>query len=186
VINFEAPSPVRPPPQPPSSGSIAAMALDARRGGPRNVDAIARLLSQATNRQVTGNDVMLAFGEKSYVLAESGSRIVGLAGFQVENLITRMDEFYVVADAPLNAVASLLIDEVERASQDLQSEVGFIFVPRTAPPNLLQTFFAHGYERIEIETLKVPAWREAAQEMQTPERQVLMKKLRAERILKPV
>lgn len=131
-------------------------------------------------------DVILAFGEKSYLLAEIGGRMIGIAGFQVENLITRMDEFYIVPDVPLAAVAPQLITAVEDASKELQSEVGFMFIPRTAPPNLLGAFFGLGYERIEIDSLKVPAWREAAQELQSAEKQILMKKLRAERVLKPV
>jgi N-acetylglutamate synthase-like GNAT family acetyltransferase len=125
-------------------------------------------------------------GERSYLVAEAGGHIIGVAGYQVENLITRMDEFFILPEAPYAAVAVPMLAQVEEASRDLQSEVGFIFVPRTAPPAQLQAFLDQGYERIEIEMLKVPAWREAAQELQSPEKQILMKKLRAERVLRPV
>jgi len=164
----------------------AASTVEVRRGTPKNAEAIARLLVQAGGKQIGRMDVILAFGEKSYLLAEIGGRMIGIAGFQVENLITRMDEFYIVPDVPLAAVAPQLITAVEDASKELQSEVGFMFIPRTAPPNLLGAFFGLGYERIEIDSLKVPAWREAAQELQSAEKQILMKKLRAERVLKPV
>ncbi len=164
----------------------SASTVEVRRGTPKNADAIARLLVQASGKQIGRMDVILAFGEKSYLLAEIGGRMIGIAGFQVENLITRMDEFFIVPDVPLAAVAPQLITAVEEASKELQSEVGFMFIPRTAPPNLLGAFFGLGYERIEIDSLKVPAWREAAQELQSSEKQILMKKLRAERVLKPV
>ncbi len=160
--------------------------MDIRRGLPKSADAIARLLSQASGKQISRNDIMLAFGEKSYLLAEAGGRVIGLAGFQVENLITRMDEFVIVPEAPIATVAEAMIKAVEDASKELQSEVGFIFIARNAPQTLLQAFLDQGYERIEVDALKVPAWREAAQEVQSADKQILMKKLRAERVLKPV
>lgn len=160
--------------------------IDIQRGLPKNAEMIARLLSQATGKPTSRMDIMMAFGEKSYLLAEANNRILGLAGFQVENLITRMDEFVVVPEAPLATVAEALIGMMEDASKELQSEVGFIFLPRTAPQAVVQAFIDHGYERIEVDSLKVPAWREAAQEAGSPDKQILMKKLRAERVLKPV
>jgi dephospho-CoA kinase len=177
-------SPVQPPMPAPAPAPMAA--IEVKRGNPRNAEIIAKMLTQATGKGVSRGDIMMAFGEKSYLLAESGTHTFGLAGFQVENLITRVDEFFIMPDAPLDRVAAPLIVEIEEASKELQSEVGFIFMPRTANPVLIQAFLNQGYEKTEIEQLKVPAWREAAQELYTPDRQVLMKKLRAERVLKPV
>ncbi len=169
---------VKPPPPPPK--------LEIRRGLPKNADAIAKLLGQVSGKPVSRNDIMMAFGEKSYLLAEFGERYIGLAGFQVENLITRMDQFVVLPDAPLAPIARALITAVEDASRELQSEVSFVFVARSAPPAVLQAFVEQGYERIEIDALKVPAWREAASELQVADTFIMMKKLRAERVLIPV
>ncbi len=178
-----APMPVAPVTPAPTSAPTAAH-IDVKRFGPKDAEGIAKFISSFTGRQVSRTDVMA--GERSYLLAEVAGRIIGVAGYQVENLITRMDEFFILPDAPYAAVAVPMLAQVEEASRDLQSEVGFIFVPRTAPPAQLQAFLDQGYERIEIEMLKVPAWREAAQELQTPEKQILMKKLRSERVLRPV
>ncbi len=179
----------QPPAAPAASTPVAAepiTKIDIRRGLPKNAEAIARLLTQYIGKQVSRMDIMMAFGEKSYLLAEAGGKVIGLAGFQVENLITRMDEFVIIPEAPVAAVTEALIGSVEEASKELQSEVGFMFMPRNAPQNVLQAFFDQGYERIEIDALKVPAWREAAAESQSADKQILMKKLRAERVLKPV
>lgn len=177
------PTPVAPASPAPTPAPTAAH-IDVKRFGPKDAEGIAKFISSFTGRQVSRTDVMA--GERSYLLAEVAGRIIGVAGYQVENLITRMDEFFILPDAPYAAVAVPMLAQVEEASRDLQSEVGFIFVPRTAPPAQLQAFLDQGYERIEIEMLKVPAWREAAQELQTPEKQILMKKLRSERVLRPV
>jgi dephospho-CoA kinase len=159
--------------------------VDIRRGMPKNADEIARLINAALGKNLSRMDIMMAFGEKSYLLAEVDSRAVGLAGFQVENLITRMDEFIVVPEAPVAPVAEALIQAMEESSKELQSEVGFMFLPKDALA-LVQAFIEQGYERTELDAIKVPAWREAASESQPPNTQILTKKLRAERVLKPL
>ncbi len=159
--------------------------LDIRRGMPKNAEQIAQMLNQTMGKNLTRMDVMMAFGEKSYLLAEVDGKAVGLAGFQVENLITRMDEFVIIPEAPIPPIAEALINAMEDASKELQSEVGFMFLP-TAANDMAQAFIDQGYERVQLETIKVPAWREAASESQPPNTQIMTKKLRAERVLKPL
>ncbi len=159
--------------------------LGIRRGMPKNAEEIATLLNQSMGKNLTRNDIMMAFGEKSYLLADVDGKTVGLAGFQVENLITRVDEFVIVPGAPVAPVAEGLIGAVEEASKELQSEVGFMFLPMNAN-DLAKAFLDQGYEQMALETIKVPAWREAAAESQPSNTQILAKKLRAERVLKPL
>ncbi|GAB4572675.1 MAG: hypothetical protein Kow0077_12740 [Anaerolineae bacterium] len=156
------------------------------RGKPGNADEIAGLLGELTGKQVTRMDVMMAFGQKSYLLADGDGEHVGLAGFQVENLITRVDEFYVKPDAMIPAVITGLIDAVENASRELQSEIGFFFLPEDAPDNMVEIFASKGYEPRTLEQIKVPAWREAARESQPDGTRIYAKQLRAERVLKPL
>ena len=60
-----------------------------------------------------------------------------------------------------------------------------MFLPQDAA-SLAQAFVDQGYEKTDLESIKVPAWREAAIESQPPNTQILSKKLRAERVLKPM
>ncbi len=177
------PQPVAQPTPPPPMMQITR--VDIRRGMPKNAEDIANLLNRTLGKNLSRMDIMMAFGEKSYLLAEVDSRAVGLAGFQVENLITRMDEFVVVPGVPIPPVAEALIQAVEDASKELQSEVGFMFLPQDASA-LAQAFIDQGYEKTDLDSIKVPAWREAAIESQPPNTQILSKKLRAERVLKPL
>lgn len=172
-----------PAPKPVVSGQITS--VDIRRGMPKNAEEIARMLNDATGKKLTRMDIMMAFGEKSYLLAEVDAHTVGLAGFQVENLITRVDEFIIIPGVPVGPIAQALIREVEESSKELQSEVGFIFLPQDAPA-LVQAFVDQGYEKTDLDAIKVPAWREAAAESQPPNTQILSRKLRAERVLKPL
>lgn len=158
--------------------------VDVRRALPKNADDIARLLNQASGKTLTRMDVIMAFGQKSYWLAEFDGRPIGLTGFQVDNLITRMDEMVIIPEAPVAPVAEALIGAIEEASKELESEVVFSFLPNGSSA-LEQTFVDQGYEKITLDTIKVPAWREAATESQPPNTQIYKKQLR-ERVLKPI
>jgi hypothetical protein len=178
-----APAPV---PAPQGPQTTEEFSIGIRRGMPRTAESIARLINQTSGKNLTRMDIMGLFGEKSYLLAELGGRVVGLVGFQVENLITRVDEFIILPDAPVGPISDALIQSVEEASKILQSEVGFVYLPLNTPSAIIQAFLGNNYERTELDSIKVPAWREAAAESQPPNTSILAKKLRAERVLKPL
>jgi dephospho-CoA kinase len=133
-------------------------------------------------------DIIMAFGQKSYLLAQNQQgATIGAVGWQVENLITRADELYIAPDAPKDAVVYSLVRAIEDASRELQSEVSFIFLPDSTEEAVLQPFFQSGYEATTITEIKIPAWREAVQEVAAAaDVRILTKKLRKDRVLKPI
>jgi dephospho-CoA kinase len=181
-----APQRVEVQPTPATAEKMAITSLDIIRGMPKNAEQIAALIRERTGKELSKQDVIMAFGEKSYMMAMANGMPVGLVGFLVENLITRVDEFLLIERAPVEPVAKALIDAIENASKELQSEVGYVFLPEAESPEMVQAFLKQGYERTEIEDIKVPAWREAAREARPDGTQILTKKLRAERVLKPL
>ncbi len=198
-----APAPSRPPAapaptvsQPPapapavSDGPIPAdVKVNVKRGMPSNAELIAKFIGDASGKPVDRMDVMMAFGQKSYLLAQdSTDRVLAVLGWQVENLITRVDEFYLASGAPPAAVVDELVTAIEAASKDLQSEVAYVFLPANAHAETIQTFQKNGYEVTTVEQIKIPAWREAVQEMLSEDKsvQILNKRLREDRVLKPI
>lgn len=167
---------------------IDTTGVNIKRGMPGNAEAIAQFISTHSGKATSRMDVMMAFGQKSYLLAQSDSNaILGMLGWQVENLITRVDEFYMDSSANKPAVIHSLIRAMEAASKELQSEVGFVFLPTSAPADMVKLFVDHGYEATTVKDIKIPAWREALQEVgQDPSSQILHKKLRKDRVLKPI
>ncbi|NDJ77036.1 MAG: dephospho-CoA kinase [Chloroflexi bacterium] len=161
-------------------------ALDIIRGMPKHAEQIAQLIHQQTGREMSRTDVLMAFGQKSYMLAMADNTPVGLVGFLVENLVTRVDEFLIIDAAPIPAVATTLLQAIENASRELQSEVGYVFVPNDAAQEMIQALSEQGYEDTKLEDIKVPAWREAVREARPEGSRVYSKKLRAERVLKPL
>ena len=154
---------------------------------PANAEQIARFISRVLGKTVDRMEIMLAFGQKSYLLA-LGDResVIGVVGWQVENLITRVDELYLDPNVPREPVIRALVRAIEDASRELQSEVSFIFLPQTMPPQIVETFLQNGYQHLKLNEIKFPAWREAAHEMMTPEVQGLIKQLRTDRVMKPI
>ncbi len=163
--------------------------VEVRRGMPNNAEVIATFIKEVASKDVSRMDIMLAFGQKSYLLAQTPQdKTVGLIGWQVENLITRADEFYLAPDIPPGPVVEALVNAIEESSKMLQSEVGFIFLPPDTGQDVIQPFLHSGYETTTIKDIKIPAWREAVQEFITGGREykILTKKLREDRVLQPL
>ncbi len=159
-----------------------------RRGMPGNAEAIANFITQVTRKEVGRMDIMLAFGQKSYHLAYGkNDQVIALIGWTVENLITRVDEFYIAPGVPNNEVIRDLVIAIEDASRELQSEVSFVALPQSTSADVLQSFVKNGYQLLKLNEVKFPAWREAAHEMIAQnDMQALMKQLRADRVMKPI
>jgi len=170
----------------PAGGEPTLRAVDIVRGTPRNAEQVAALMQRRSGQRLSRDEVLMAFGQRSYLMAMVEQRPIGLIGFLVENLVTRVDEFLVVERVPVKPVAAALIDAVERASKDLQSEVGYIFLREQEQPELVQACLAQGYEAQRLEEIRIPAWREAVREARPDGAIILGKKLRAERVLKPL
>ena len=173
---------------PPDTAPAASINVTVKRGMPTNAEAIATFINSATNRNINRMDIMMAFGQKSYLLAQDQTdRVLAVMGWQVENLITRVDEFYLAAKIPAKPVVESLIVSVEAASKDLQSEVAFFFLPASVAADLVGSFEQKGYEIMSVEQIKIPAWREAVQEIVIQQKgAVILAKKLGDRVLKPI
>jgi len=151
----------------PEAGSFSL-----HRGKPRDSQKIADL-------------VMEAFGEKAFILLQMNDELVGVAGWQVENLVARTIDLYLDPKAATDKALPIIITEVERAAGDLQCEASLIF-----PPMDLVGFDSVwkqvGYERRAPETLGVQAWTDAAIESMPKGSALFFKQLRTDRVLRPI
>jgi len=165
----------------------AAGTLSLQRGKPRDSQKIADLITRLSKgkRTMNQNDVMEAFGEKAFLLLQMDTELVGVAGWQVENLVARTLDLYLDPKTTADKAVSLILTEVERASSDLQCEASLVF-----PPMELVGFDAvwkHlGYERRTPESLGVQAWTDAALESMPKGSALFFKQLRTDRVLRPI
>jgi dephospho-CoA kinase len=157
------------------------------RARPSQAKEIAELINRLSkgNRLMTRNDVMAAFGEKAYLILHTDGKPVGLVGWQVENLVARTMDVMLENDIPLDSSMKRLMGEVERASQDLQCEASLLFLSeRMADEKTLWDNL--GYQISSVEGLGVRAWQEAARESMPDGTILLFKRLREDRVLRPV
>lgn len=158
-----------------------------QRGKPKHSPAIAELITRLSKgkRNVTVVDVMEDFGEKAYMLLLLDGKMIGIAGWQVENLVTRTTDIFLEEHVNPQKALEVLIKEVERASSELQSEASLIF-----PLNELATqdelWKQLGYEKRTPETLGVQAWQDSASETLVEGSALLFKQLRQDRVLRPI
>ncbi len=158
-----------------------------QRARPRQAEEIAEYITRMSGgkRSLTGHDIMAAFGEKAFLLLKVDSMLVGLVGWQVENLVARTDEVYLDPNTPFAEAMQVLVGEVERASRELQCEISLLFIP----PTLARQYAiwnSLGYQTRSVASLGVRAWQEAAVESMPSGSVMLFKQLRKDRVLRPV
>ena len=161
--------------------------LDVRRATPESAEQIAAYMSEhrRSKRQMTKDDIMAAFGEKAYMLLLSDEEIIGLLGWQVENLITRVDDVMLNEGLAIQNGLEALMSFVEDSSKELQSEAALLFLP----PSLAQhedLWGPLGYQARTVKDLQVKAWQNAVMESMPPGTVLLFKQLRKDRVLRPM
>jgi dephospho-CoA kinase len=119
-------APELPRPTPAEKGELAV-----ERAGPRQVNEIAEFITEISKgrRVMSAADVMAAFGEKAFLLLKIDERLVGIAGWQVENLVARVSDVYLEPGLALGEAVRVLMDAIEIASRELQSEILLLFLP---------------------------------------------------------
>ena len=158
------------------------------RGKPRNSESIAKLINHLSKgeQNLSSDDVMASFGDKAYMLLQLEDQLVGIAGWQVENLVARTTELDMESGIDVQTGLEMLIAEVERASGDLQCEASLIF-PAPELASLDSVWKKLGYEPRAPNALGVQAWQDAAIESMPQSGNILLfKQLRQDRVLRPI
>jgi dephospho-CoA kinase len=173
--------------EPVEAAPLARDQLAVQRARPRQAAEIAEFITRMSSgrRKMSADDVMEAFGEKAYLLLKLGDRLVGLAGWQVENLVARVDDLFVERQVPLADAARSLLGDVEAASRELQCEAALLFLPAELARQQA-VWGALGYAPRAIEQLGVRAWQDAARESMPPDSVMFFNQLRKDRVLRPV
>lgn len=166
---------------------IAQGEIQIKRGGPRDSKQIAELMTKfSTNgKKYSQDDIMAALGEKAFLMLSVGETLVGVIGWQVENLIARTTDIIISPAIQLDKALPVLLSEIEQASRDLQSEASLIFVqPELAMSDKL--WKKMGYDQRTPHALGVLAWQEAAEETMPRGTVMFFKQLRQDRVLRPI
>lgn len=156
-----------------------------KRGSPKHSQEIGALMTRLAKIEMDVSDVMAAFGEKAFFILELDEKLVGLAGWQIENLVTSVTDLYINDNIPPEKGFKVLVEEIEKASRSLQSEASLLFVD-TASAAQSDVWEEMGYRKYTPDSLGVQAWQDAAKEKLTPDKTLFFKQLRVDRVLRPI
>ncbi len=161
--------------------------MSVQRARPKQAMEMAEFINKLDNNQRTirSDDIIAWLGEKAFLLLKRQEKLVGIIGWQVENLIARVDDIYWDPEIPFSEIIQPLVEEMETASRNLQCEIALLFIP---PDLAMQTqvWSSLGYKEGNIESLNTRAWQEAAKESMPDGCILYYKILRKDRVLRPV
>ncbi|MFH1183633.1 MAG: dephospho-CoA kinase [Chloroflexota bacterium] len=161
--------------------------LGIKRGKPQDAATIAAFLNRLSGNGsvLTTDDVMAQFGEKAYMLLQLDRQLVGIAGWQVENLVVRTTDLYLEPGIDVEKALRILMHEIEVVSADLQCEASLVF-PKATLASDANVWDRLGYKTRAPEELAVQAWTDAATESMPSGAVLLFKQMRQDRILRPI
>jgi len=161
--------------------------LTIQRATPDQTEEIASFITTQSSgkRRMVSSDVMAAFGEKAFLVLRAGEEMIGLLGWQVENLITRVDDVILKDGLSPSTSLNLLVETMEVASSELNSEASLLFLSPVIAQHE-QIWKDWGYKARTIKDLEVRAWQNAAMESMPPGTVLFFKRLRKHRILRPM
>lgn len=161
--------------------------LEIRRAKRGDLQAMSELISIATHGdlQQDEGEMMERLFSKGYLVAIQNSELAGMIGWQTENLIAGVDDFFVKASNLWPTVGGQLLDKVEKEVASLSCEAGLIFLHNKTGPVAKKFLDKRGYKAKNPEEL-IKVWREAAQEWQVENTTLMVKQLLERRVMIPL
>ncbi|MGC9469775.1 MAG: hypothetical protein ACP5HS_14355 [Anaerolineae bacterium] len=157
-----------------------------RRARLADAGAIAAFVKAAGRAaEVDQGDVADRFGHVGFMLAEREGQMVGLLGWQVENLLVRVTDFLISPEVDVFATGKRLIETAEREGKELQAEAVLLFLPAAPSPKLVAYWDQLGYEALTSKDLPKP-WRQAIQEGDRDAKGIMVKRLRHDIVRRPI
>lgn len=158
-----------------------------RRAKRDDLEAMANLLSVGTQGALSPDisDMMEALFSRAYMVATLGDHTIGMIGWQTENLVAGVQDFYVLRPDMWESVGKAMLQKVHEEIDKLSCEVSLIFVLKQAGVSPIEFLQSQQYEQSDANKL-VQDWREAALEWQLENSVMLYKKIREQRIMVPM
>ena len=164
------------------------LSIHVRRARPSDIDRITAFVTRANSHTwtITREDVLAHFGGTGLTIAESNNELIGLIGWQAENLVARVTDLLVSPAHLCRGATQALLEALEKAAGELQCEVVILLMPFSASSDVSEFWRSYGYEAEQIAALP-QAWREAATEFETTrENPIYFKRLREQHVLRPM
>jgi N-acetylglutamate synthase-like GNAT family acetyltransferase len=156
---------------------VSELQVVVRRARLKDVPAIRGLINAARKGEppLSEEEVRERVLQKGYRIAVSRQGAAA-AGWQTENLVALVDDFYVYPDRLLAELATPLVEEVERAADELACEAVIFFLGQDAPEEQFMFFLDQGYLPQTMESLH-SFWQEVARERFSDDSVMMVKQI---------
>lgn len=173
--------------QPEDTPAISADEVIVRRARPSDVPSILLVIQRATNGtvKIKRGELLMALGDRGYLIGQQGSDISAVIGWNSENLIARIDQIYVYPPESAPVAGPAILKEIEDTAVSLMCEVILAFPTNGLPAPVMKLFLDKDFEEVDFARLP-DVWQAAVSESQPDNTFILIKKLRDTRIMKPV
>ncbi|MBN1261404.1 MAG: GNAT family N-acetyltransferase [Anaerolineae bacterium] len=163
-----------------------AVKINVRRAKLADSKAIADFVNlSGRGRGVTRLTIAQRFSDVGFILAEQDDRIVGMLGWQVENLVARVTDFLIAPAFDRVVAGRALIEMMEEQAGQLQVEAIMLFLPSKPSQELVGYWELFGYRRVPFD--KLPRqWRAVALEWNPDASNVMIKQLRKDLVRQPI
>ncbi len=160
--------------------------IEVRRARLSDAERIADFVNSArTERRVSQMDVAERFSQVGFLLAEQRGKMVGLAGWRVENLVICLTDFLIAPGVDRVTAGRILVTAMEKEGEFLQAEASLLFLPTDPSRELVAYWEQLAYTRKAMTELP-KAWREAAREWNPTASEAMIKQIREELIRRPM
>ena len=190
VVPEPAPAPeaeTTPAPAPAPAAEVNPADVSLRRAKRGDLGGMAELMAAGTNGAVNPDisEMMEALFSRAYLIAEADGHVVGMIGWQTENLVAGLQDFYILSENLWASVGKEMLEKVHEEINSLSCEVALVFVLDEAGAKPIEFLESQTYEQFESKRL-IPDWKEAAVEWQPEDSVLLYKKMREQRIMVPM
>jgi len=161
--------------------------LELRRAKLGDVAAITSFVRKATQSRLQVDKAEVTewlYGKGLWVVLEDG-KLVGVAAWQAENLVSVTDLFLVSPEQALEQAGSRLLETIEAEANTLMCEINVVLLPAWASETARISLRQQGYESKALPDLH-RIWREVLSDFATEERELMVKKLRDRMVMVPV
>lgn len=161
--------------------------LVVRRAKSGDAEEIAAFVNRARRGlEIDRVAVIMRMGSVGFLIAERAGDLIGVLGWQAENLVVRITDLLIQPAHEREAISRALFSEMEQAAKELQCEAALLLLPRPILPEWINFCEAFGYEPRWIAGLP-NAWQEAAYEARLEDgRTVMVKELSSRRATLPL
>lgn len=161
--------------------------ITVRRARPSDIPSILLLIQRATNGtvKIKRAELLEALSERSYFIGQSGTEISTVVGWNVDNLVGRIDQIYIYPLEATETTGRAVLAEVEESADRHICEAILAFPSRSTPDEIYRLFTNLGYSPADKDSLP-RTWQLAVDESQPADTSILLKVLRERPVTQPI